>query len=62
MPAEQVIVGVNKFQSEEDLSHLKTLKVSPEGEEKQNERLRQIKKEKKFSRCFDGIGQGQRSG
>jgi methylmalonyl-CoA mutase N-terminal domain/subunit len=40
---EQVIVGVNKFQSEEDLTHLKTLKVSPEGEEKQNERLRQVK-------------------
>ena len=43
---EQVIVGVNKFQSEEDLSHLKTLKVSPEVEEKQNERLRQVKKKR----------------
>jgi methylmalonyl-CoA mutase N-terminal domain/subunit len=43
---EQVIVGVNKFQSEEDLSHLKTLKVSPQGEELQNQRLHKIKNER----------------
>jgi methylmalonyl-CoA mutase N-terminal domain/subunit len=43
---EQVIVGVNKFQSEEDLSNLKTLKVSPQGETEQNERLRKIKKKR----------------
>jgi len=36
---EQVIVGVNQFQVEEDLSHLKTLKVSPEGEALQKQRL-----------------------
>jgi methylmalonyl-CoA mutase N-terminal domain/subunit len=41
---EQVIVGVNKFQSEEGLSNLKTLRVSPAGEAEQNERLRKIKK------------------
>jgi methylmalonyl-CoA mutase, N-terminal domain len=41
-----VIVGVNKFQSEEDLAQMKTLKVSPEGEEKQNKRLRQLKKKR----------------
>ena len=40
---EQVIVGVNKFQSEEDLSHLQTLKVSPKSEAEQNERLRRVK-------------------
>jgi len=43
---DQVIVGVNKFQSAEDLSNLKTLKVSPEGEAQQNKRLRQIKKKR----------------
>ncbi|MBE0664868.1 MAG: methylmalonyl-CoA mutase, partial [Candidatus Aminicenantes bacterium] len=43
---EQVIVGVNKFQVQEDLSHLKTLKVSPEGEELQKNRLLKIKKER----------------
>jgi methylmalonyl-CoA mutase N-terminal domain/subunit len=43
---EQVIVGVNKFQVQEDLSHLKTLKVSPEGEAQQNERLRRVKAER----------------
>jgi methylmalonyl-CoA mutase N-terminal domain/subunit len=43
---EQVIVGVNQFQVEEDLSHLKTLKVSPEGEEIQKRRLRKVKKER----------------
>ena len=40
---EQVIVGVNKFQSEEGLSHLQTLKVSPKSEAEQNERLRRVK-------------------
>ncbi len=40
---EQVIVGVNQFQIQEDLSHLKTLKVSPEGEELQKQRLREVK-------------------
>jgi methylmalonyl-CoA mutase N-terminal domain/subunit len=44
--AEQVIVGVNKFQSEEDLSHLKTLKVSPKGEAEQNERLLLVKRKR----------------
>ncbi|MBU4267641.1 MAG: methylmalonyl-CoA mutase family protein [Acidobacteria bacterium] len=43
---EQVIVGVNQFQVQEDLSHLKTLKVSPEGEELQKNRLLKIKKER----------------
>ena len=43
---EQVIVGVNQFQIQEDLSHLKTLKVSPEGEELQKNRLQEIKKER----------------
>ncbi len=43
---EQVIVGQNQFQIEEDLSHLKTLKVSAEGEALQNQRLRKTKKER----------------
>ncbi len=43
---EQVIVGVNQFQVQEDLSHLKTLKVSPEGEELQKRRLLKTKKER----------------
>ncbi len=43
---EQVIVGQNQFQIEEDLSHLKTLKVSPEGEALQNQRLHKTKKER----------------
>jgi methylmalonyl-CoA mutase N-terminal domain/subunit len=43
---EQVIVGVNQFQVQEDLSHLKTLKVSPEGEAIQNQRLQKTKKER----------------
>ncbi|MCU0237677.1 MAG: methylmalonyl-CoA mutase family protein, partial [Acidobacteria bacterium] len=43
---EQVIVGQNQFQVEEDLSHLKTLKVSPEGEALQNQRLQKTRKER----------------
>jgi methylmalonyl-CoA mutase N-terminal domain/subunit len=43
---EQVIVGVNQFQVKEDLSHMKTLKVSPEGEELQKKRLLKTKKER----------------
>jgi methylmalonyl-CoA mutase N-terminal domain/subunit len=43
---EQVIVGQNQFQIDEDLSHLKTLKVSPEGEELQKQRLHKTKKER----------------
>jgi methylmalonyl-CoA mutase N-terminal domain/subunit len=43
---EQVIVGVNKFLSEEDLSRMKTLKVSPAGEAEQNKRLRLVKKQR----------------
>ncbi len=43
---EQVIVGQNQFQVEEDLSHLKTLKVSPEGEALQKQRLHKTKKER----------------
>ena len=43
---EQVIVGVNQFQVEEDLSHLKTLKVSPEIEERQRQRLQEKKRER----------------
>jgi len=46
---EQVIVGVNQFQVQEDLSHLKTLKVSPEGEELQKKRLQKIKKEREVA-------------
>jgi methylmalonyl-CoA mutase N-terminal domain/subunit len=40
---EQVIVGQNQFQVQEDLSHLKTLKVSPEGEALQVRRLKNTK-------------------
>ena len=43
---EQVIVGVNQFQVKEDLSHLKTLQVSPEGEALQNKRLQKTKKDR----------------
>jgi methylmalonyl-CoA mutase N-terminal domain/subunit len=43
---EQIIVGVNQFQVEEDLSHLKTLKVSPEIEERQRQRLQKTKRER----------------
>ena len=43
---EQVIVGQNQFQIQEDLSHLKTLKVSPEGEALQNQRLQKTKKQR----------------
>jgi methylmalonyl-CoA mutase N-terminal domain/subunit len=43
---EQVIVGVNQFQVKEDLSHMKTLKVSPEGEEIQKKRLQKTKQER----------------
>jgi methylmalonyl-CoA mutase N-terminal domain/subunit len=52
---EQVIVGVNKFQSEEDLTHLKTLKVSPAGEEKQNKRLRQVKKKRNSANVLTAL-------
>jgi len=40
---EQIIVGVNKFQIQEDLSKIEILKVSKESEEKQRERLKQVK-------------------
>jgi methylmalonyl-CoA mutase N-terminal domain/subunit len=43
---EQVIVGQNQFQIQEDLSHLKTLKVSAAGEALQNQRLHKTKKER----------------
>jgi len=43
---DQVIVGQNQFQVNEDLSHLKTLKVSPEGEALQKQRLARTKKER----------------
>jgi len=43
---EQVIVGQNQFQIQEDLSHLKTLKVSPAGEALQNQRLLKTKKQR----------------
>ena len=59
---EQVIVGVNQFQVQEDLSHLKTLKVSPEGEAhaepapaEDQEGARQRRREKSA-----GQGQGDR--
>jgi methylmalonyl-CoA mutase N-terminal domain/subunit len=52
---EQVIVGVNKFQSEEELSHLKTLKVSPAGEEKQNKRLRKVKKKRNAANVLTAL-------
>jgi len=40
---DQVIVGVNRFQVKEDLSKLKTLKISRELEEKQLAKLRKVK-------------------
>ena len=40
---EQIIVGVNKFQIEEDLSKIDILKVSKESEERQIKRLREVK-------------------
>jgi len=40
---EEIIVGVNKFQIEEDLKHTQILKVDPELEKKQKERLRKLK-------------------
>ncbi|HOW43673.1 MAG TPA: methylmalonyl-CoA mutase family protein [Candidatus Aminicenantes bacterium] len=43
---EQIIVGVNQFQVEEDLSHLKTLKVAPEIEERQRQRLQETKRKR----------------
>ncbi|MCU0275284.1 MAG: methylmalonyl-CoA mutase family protein [Acidobacteria bacterium] len=43
---EQVIVGQNQFQVEEDLSHLKTLRVSPEGEALQRQRLQKVKEDR----------------
>ncbi len=41
---EQVIVGVNQFQVEENLKNLKTLKVSPESEARQKARLAEVRK------------------
>lgn len=40
---EQIIVGVNKFQIQEDLSKVEILKVSTESEEKQRKRLKKVK-------------------
>ncbi|MCS7233202.1 MAG: methylmalonyl-CoA mutase family protein [Synergistetes bacterium] len=43
---ERIIVGVNKFQIEEDLSNLKLLKVDPSIAEKQVKRLRELKQKR----------------
>ncbi|WP_372589236.1 methylmalonyl-CoA mutase family protein [Fervidobacterium pennivorans subsp. shakshaketiis] len=40
---EEIIVGVNKFQIEEDLKQTQILKVDPELEKKQKERLKKLK-------------------
>lgn len=40
---EEIIVGVNKFQMEEDLKQTQILKVDPELEKKQKERLKKLK-------------------
>jgi methylmalonyl-CoA mutase N-terminal domain/subunit len=40
---EEIIVGVNKFQIEEDLKQTQILKVNPELEKKQKERLKKLK-------------------
>ncbi len=40
---EQIIVGVNRFQSTSQSGPLQTLKVSPEGEEKQKENLASVR-------------------
>lgn len=40
---EDIIVGVNKFQIEEDLSQKEVLKVDPELEEKQKQKLKKLK-------------------
>jgi methylmalonyl-CoA mutase, N-terminal domain len=43
---EQVIVGVNRFQIQENLKNLKLLKVAKEGEVIQKTRLQQVKRER----------------
>lgn len=43
---ERIIVGVNKFQIEEDLSNLKLLKVDPSIAEKQVKRLKELKQKR----------------
>lgn len=43
---ERIIVGVNKFQIEEDLSNLKLLKVDPSIAEKQIKRLKELKQKR----------------
>ena len=43
---EQIIVGVNQFQVEEESSKINTLKVSQKSEDKQKQRLKKIKKER----------------
>jgi methylmalonyl-CoA mutase N-terminal domain/subunit len=52
---EQVIVGVNQFQVEEDLSHLKTLKVAPEIEQRQRQRLQETKRERDSSAVKEAL-------
>jgi methylmalonyl-CoA mutase, N-terminal domain len=58
---EQVIVGQNQFQVQEDLSHLKTLKVSPEGEELQKKRLLKIKKERDAAAVHKALAEVKRA-
>ncbi|MDK2840036.1 MAG: methylmalonyl-CoA mutase, N-terminal domain [Thermosipho sp. (in: thermotogales)] len=43
---EDIIVGVNKFQIEEDLSQKEVLKVDPELEEKQKQKLKKLKEKR----------------
>ncbi|MBT1248414.1 MULTISPECIES: methylmalonyl-CoA mutase family protein [unclassified Thermosipho (in: thermotogales)] len=43
---EEIIVGVNKFQIEEDLSQKEVLKVKPELEEKQKAKLKKLKEKR----------------
>ncbi len=55
---EEVIVGVNKFQLEEDVKEREILKVDPELEKKQVERLKKLKERRdneKVKRCLQKI-------
>ncbi len=52
---EQIIVGVNQFQIEENLAHIKTLKVSKESEERQIARLQQVKREREAKKVMETL-------
>ncbi len=58
---EEVVVGVNKFQMEEDVPMENILKVDPEVEERQKERLRRLKEKRDNDKVKEALERVKRA-